>query len=218
MAARNYGNYCPLAQTLDAIGDRWALLVIRELLAGPQRFTDLLGRLPGIGTNQLATRLRELESEHLVTKRTLPPPTPATLYELTDEGRGLEPAIWALVRFGIPRLRTLAPVNTFRPAWAVLALRALAATGQPPTQSHCWEVHVEGEVFHIDAGTRGIATEPGPAPGPATLIETDTITAFALARREITPRQAIEQRLLRCADAAELQAWARLSGFTPDEQ
>ena len=217
MTTRTYGQYCPLAQTLDAVGDRWALLVVRELLTGPQRFTDLRGRLPGVGTNQLATRLRELEGEGLVAKHTLPPPAASTVYELTEQGRGLEPAIWALVRFGIPRLHALAPVNTFRPAWAALALRALADRAQPPGEPGCWQVHVEDESFHIIADPRGVTTGPGRAPGPAIAIATDTITAFALARRELTVDQAIEQQLLRCPDTDALHAWAELSGLDRDE-
>lgn len=217
MTNRSYGHYCPVAQTLDVVGDRWALLVVRELLSGPQRFTDLQTRLPGIGTNQLATRLRDLEAENLAARHTLPPPAASTVYELTEEGRRLEPALLALARFGTPRLRALSPVNTFRPAWAALALRARAGTGPLPPRSHRWEIRVENEVFTVEAGPAGCATTPGPASGPATVIATDTITAFALARGELNAQQARERGLLETdASPGELTAWLVLCGLSND--
>jgi DNA-binding HxlR family transcriptional regulator len=210
MTRRSYGHYCPLAQTLDAVGERWGLLVIRELLGGPQRYTDLQQRLPGIGPNRLATRLRELESASLVARRVLPPPAASTVYELTDQGALLEPAVLALARFGVARLRPLAPVNTFRPAWAALALRALAGTGPPPPTPRRWEVRVETERFLVTAGPAGFAVSAGPATEPATVVETDTVTAFALARGETTVEGAAASGLLRTTgDAADLAAWAR---------
>jgi|HubBroStandDraft_1064217.scaffolds.fasta_scaffold19821_3 DNA-binding HxlR family transcriptional regulator len=211
MTPRSYGEYCALAQTLDVVGDRWALLVVRELFSGPQRFTDLQGRLPGIGTNQLATRLRELEREHLIAKRVLPPPAASTVYELTEEGHRLEPAVFALVQFGIPRLRTLAPVNTFRAAWAALALRARVGTGPPPARPWIWEIHVEDEVFHIAAGISASTTGPGRLPGADAVIDTDTITAFALVRGEIKVGQALADGVLRSSDGAACRAWAKHS-------
>lgn len=215
MSARSYGHYDPLAQTLDAVGDRWALLVVRELLWGPQRFTDLQGELPGIGTNQLSTRLRELEADGIVAKRVLPPPAASTVYELTEQGARLEPALLALVRFGLPRLRALTPVNTFRPAWAALTLRALAGTGPLPDRARLWEIHVENVVFHTRADQAGSVTRPGPAPEPASLIRTDTITAFALAQGQLTQHQARDQDLLYAADAEACAAWAEASGLKP---
>lgn len=211
MSDRSYGEYCPLAQTLDAIGDRWALLVVRELLSGPQRFTDLQNRLPGIGTNQLATRLRELEAEQLIGKHVLPPPAASTVYQLTDEGQRLQPVIFALVQFGTPRLRTLTPINTFRPAWAALALRARAGTGPLPARCWTWEIHVENETFHVIAATDATHTGPGGHGEADAIIETDTITAFALARRETGIRQALKQQLLRTSDQAACLAWANNS-------
>ncbi|HEY3868163.1 MAG TPA: helix-turn-helix domain-containing protein [Actinocrinis sp.] len=219
MSARSYGHYDPLAQTLDAVGDRWALLVVRELLWGPLRFTDLQDRLPGIGTNQLSTRLRELEADGIAARRLLPPPAASAVYELTEQGARLEPALLALVRFGLPRLRALSPVNTFRPAWAALALRALAGTGPLPDRARLWEVRVEDVVFHTRADPAGSVTRPGPAPdpdqatAPASVIRTDTITAFALAQGRLTQRQAREQDLLHADDAEACAAWAEASGL-----
>src|SRR3954453_5164333 len=97
---RTYGDACGVARALDVIGDRWALLVVRELLLGPKRFTDLRAGLPGVGPDVLAQRLRDLEEAGAVERRVLAPPAGSKVYELTDRGRDLEPVILALGRWG----------------------------------------------------------------------------------------------------------------------
>src|SRR5918992_2383754 len=97
--SRGYDQYCPIAHALNLVGERWALLVIRELMHGPLRYTDLAERL-GIGTNILAARLRDLEAGGVVTKRTLAPPAASRVYELTDYGRELKPALRELALWG----------------------------------------------------------------------------------------------------------------------
>ena len=99
---KRYEQYCPMAHALDLVGDRWALLVVRELMHGPKRYTDLVDRLHGIGTNILATRLRDLEAHGVVARRTLPPPAASKVYELTDYGRELRPALRELALWGAP--------------------------------------------------------------------------------------------------------------------
>src|ERR1700759_3416728 len=98
---RTYGDACGIARALDVVGERWALLVIRELLLGPQRFTDLRRAPPGASSNMLTDRLRELESTLVVGRRHLPPPAASTVYELTPSGRELEPIILALGGWGL---------------------------------------------------------------------------------------------------------------------
>ena len=90
---KRYDQYCPIACSLGLVGERWTLLVVRELMHGPKRYTDLLDHLPGIGTNILADRLKELESAGLVEKRKLPPPAASSVYELTPMGRELRPVL-----------------------------------------------------------------------------------------------------------------------------
>jgi len=97
---KRYGQYCPVAHALDQIGDRWELLVVRELMLGQRRYTDLADALPGIGSNILASRLRDLESAGIVRKTKLPPPWAVTVYELTEHGRALEPVLRSLARWG----------------------------------------------------------------------------------------------------------------------
>lgn len=105
MSRREYGQFCPLAKALDVLGERWTLLIVRELLTGPKRYTDLRQGLPGLATDLLAARLRELQKAGVVTQRDVPRPTPATVYELTERGRALKPAILELGRWGRPLLR-----------------------------------------------------------------------------------------------------------------
>src|SRR3954463_6037497 len=97
---RTYGDRCGIARALDIVGERWALLVVRELLLGPKRFTDLRAGLPHLGPDVLAQRLRDLETAGIVRRRTLAPPAASRVYELTDRGQELEPVILALGRWG----------------------------------------------------------------------------------------------------------------------
>ena len=97
---RTYGDRCGVARALDVVGERWALLIVRELLLGPKRFTDLRAGLPNLSPDVLAQRLRELEASEVVRRRTLAPPAGSRVYELADRGRKLEPVVLALGRWG----------------------------------------------------------------------------------------------------------------------
>src|SRR5207249_10868829 len=101
MPKRSYGQFEGLATALDAVGERWTLLLVRELLLGPRRYKDLLEGLPGIGTNLLARRLKELKGAGVIVKRSLPAPAGSSVYELTDSGRALEPDLIELARWGM---------------------------------------------------------------------------------------------------------------------
>ncbi len=103
---KGYRQYCPVAHALDQVGDRWELLIVRELMLGQRRYTDLAEALPGIGSNVLTQRLRELEASGIVRKTKLPPPFAVSVYELTDHGRELDDVLRSLARFGA---RTLGP-------------------------------------------------------------------------------------------------------------
>lgn len=124
MVKRQYDQYCPVAGALDIIGERWALLIVRDLLLGPKRFVDLEVGLPGIGTNTLTTRLDELERGGVIDKRRLPAPSASTVYELSSWGRGLEPIVYAIARWGAPRLGIAAPLHPLRATWLGVALQA----------------------------------------------------------------------------------------------
>jgi DNA-binding HxlR family transcriptional regulator len=146
---KGYDQYCPVAHALDLIGDRWALLVVKELMRGPKRYTDLAEHLRGIGTNILAARLRDLEACGVVTKRMLPPPAASRVYELTDYGRALrtvlkEMALWGARSLGPPT----ADAELF-PGWLENALDTLLAAHAP---SGHFEFRVGDEVASLVDG------------------------------------------------------------------
>src|SRR3954453_23230532 len=124
MAGRSYRQFCAIASALDAVGERWTLLIIRELLTGPKRYSDLLDGLPGIPTDMLAARLRGLEDEGLVEREVLPPPAASKVYVLTASGLTLEPVIAALARWGMGRLPSKQR-GEFRLHWLRVGLQSL---------------------------------------------------------------------------------------------
>jgi DNA-binding HxlR family transcriptional regulator len=123
MPARSYGQYCPVAKTLELVGERWTLLIVRELLVEPKRFTDLHTALDGIPRNLLADRLRDLEAHGVVTRHELPPPAARSVYDLTDAGRALLPVIGALAQWGLAHLPPPEPGEPVSPTLATLAER-----------------------------------------------------------------------------------------------
>jgi DNA-binding HxlR family transcriptional regulator len=130
---RSYGQYCAIAKSLDVVGDRWSLLIVRELmLAGPSRYTDLRNALPGIATNLLAERLRELADAGIVRSEDAPPPVAATLYGLTDRGRALEPVLRELGRWGVPMMAAgPADGDAFRSHWLAFPVSEFLADHAP---------------------------------------------------------------------------------------
>jgi DNA-binding HxlR family transcriptional regulator len=124
VTSRSYEQFCGVARALDLIGERWALLIIRDLVLGPKRFTDLRGGLPGIATNVLTQRLKQLERDGIISRRVLLPPAASTVYELTEYGRELESAMLALGRWGARTLGERQEGRLVRSEWTVLAMKA----------------------------------------------------------------------------------------------
>ena len=122
---RSYDQFCALARALDLVGDRWTLLIIRELFARDGRYSDLRDALPGIATNLLAERLRQLQEAGVIEPYDAPPPVRATVYRLTPRGRELRPAIRALVTWGVPLLAIGQGDDAFRTQWLVMPVRIL---------------------------------------------------------------------------------------------
>ena len=156
---RSYEHFCGLAFALDVVGERWALLVVRELLVGPRRYSDLMAGLPGVATNTLTSRLEELEQHGLISRQQLPPPAASAVYELTERGRALEPAIVELVRWARPELarvdehRRLAPL---RASWLAVALKSFFV----PARAKRARGHV---VFELPTGALSVeVTDEGP--------------------------------------------------------
>ncbi|MBO8192881.1 transcriptional regulator [Streptomyces oryzae] len=167
MEQRTYNQYCATARTLDLVGERWTLLLIRELLTGPKRFGDLQASLRGLGTGLLAARLKHLEREGLANKITLPPPARTPVYALTEAGEELGPAILELARWGLkwamgePRAS-----ETFHPGWALLGLRACFAPEAAAGLRAVYEFRVEDELFHVRVDDGTIEALHGPAQYP----------------------------------------------------
>ncbi|MGW5786669.1 winged helix-turn-helix transcriptional regulator [Streptomyces sp. NPDC003757] len=192
---RSYDQYCSAARALDAVGDRWTLLIVRELLAGPRRYTDLHADLPGVSTDVLASRLKDMERDGLATRRRLPPPGAAYVYELTARGRALLPVLAALGAWGAGELGERRPTDAVRAHWFALPLlRALREAG---VTEGVVEVQLEEGDFHLHAGA-GAEREgapvygDGPAPGePDARLVLDAVTCAALGRGEVGLRDAV---------------------------
>ena len=153
MKKRSYDQYCPLARSLDLLGERWTLLVVRDLIAGPRRYTDLRNELDGIPSDLLTQRLRDLEAAGIVARRKLPPPAAASVYELTDRGRELEPALVGLARFGIGLLEEPpSPDDPPSPERFGLLLRVLFEEDDAPEKR---------EAVLVDDGERRLRVEFG---------------------------------------------------------
>jgi DNA-binding HxlR family transcriptional regulator len=166
MARRSYDQFCSLARTLDVVGDRWTLLIVRELMLGPKRFSDLTPALPGIGKNLLSDRLRHLQDHGLVARRELPPPAASRVYELTEDGRALGPALAELGRWGIERLEQPPPDVLFRPAWAMFPLAYMADSEAARGVREVYEFRIGGESFHIRVDDGSVVARTGPAERP----------------------------------------------------
>ncbi|WP_330460591.1 helix-turn-helix transcriptional regulator [Streptomyces sp. NBC_00820] len=178
---RRYDQYCSAACALDLVGDRWTLLIVRELLAGPRRYTDLHADLPGVSTDVLASRLKDMERDGLATRRRLPPPAAANVYELTVHGRRLLPVLQALGEWGQAELGERRPTDAVRAHWFALPLlRALQGEGVV-------EVALEEGDFHLYLGAEdGAAYGDGPAPGAVDArLAMDTATCLAVGRGEL---------------------------------
>ncbi|MDV2475897.1 winged helix-turn-helix transcriptional regulator [Rhodococcus zopfii] len=185
MTRRSYGHYCTVGKALDSVGDRWSLLVVRELCGGPRRYSDLFADLPGISTDMLAARLRDLESDGIVERRRIGPRAGASVYELTESGRRLRPVLDALSAWGTDRLDGRADTDAVRAHWLAFPLgRAIAAhlALDPPTVRTV-NIRIGTEpAFHIVVTTAGITHRDGDAPSPDAELRVDLSTAVELAR------------------------------------
>ena len=209
MGKRSYDQHCTVARALDIVGERWTLLLVRELLTGPKRFKDLLAGLPGIGTNLLAARLKSLAGHGVVRRTTLPPPAGSDVYELTELGRSLEPVVLALSRWG-SRLVEEEPRDgdDVRPAWAAMALRSLFEP-EAGCSLERYEFRIEGETFHLRAEGGAVETRQGAADDPDVVVSGGVRTFMALTAGRLTPEDALESGRIRIEGARDGDAVAR---------
>lgn len=192
MTRRSYEQLCTLARTLDVVGERWTLLLIRELMLGPRRFTDLLDGLPGIGRNLLTERLRSLTDAGLIQQ------TPATAsprsfhYRLTDDGRALGPALAELGRWGAERLPDPDPSNlVFRPAWAMFPLSYMADRSAAQGVNETYEFRVGEDTFHLRVEDGRVEPRTGAASEPDLVISMSAETLAGLFARSLGAEEAI---------------------------
>jgi DNA-binding HxlR family transcriptional regulator len=198
MTHRSYNQYCGLAYALDRIGERWTILIIRELIAGPRRFTDLLDGLPGISTTRLSERLKQLEQQGLIRRRTLPPPAGSAVYELTALGQALEPTLLELGKWGsqfVPASMedaTLLHANSY-----ALTLKTFFRPERAQGFDETYELHIDDEVLQVRIAAGGLLVQQGDALTADAIFRTDMPTYLKLLSGELAPDEAISQGLIR---------------------
>jgi DNA-binding HxlR family transcriptional regulator len=178
MTQRSYGQFCAAARALDVLGERWTLLLVRELLLGPRRFTDLLAALPGLGTSLLASRLKQLESAGVIRRVQLPAPAGSWVYQITDAGLGVGLVVKALADWGVQLLQTPGPEDSFRAEWLALHLAVSVPAEAVAGARETYEIHVDDEVLHLVLTGAGVQARSGAAPGAADLVITTSQAAF----------------------------------------
>jgi DNA-binding HxlR family transcriptional regulator len=161
---RSYDEYCAIAKSLDVVGDRWTLLIVRELaLRGACRYTDLRNGLPGIASNLLAERLRELDHAGVVAREDAPPPIATTIYRLTPRGEQLRPVLENLVRWGLPLMTEQKPGDTVRSHWLAWAIELMLTDRQPDAPPVTVELQTGDQPIVIETRDGTIHTRLGPA-------------------------------------------------------
>jgi len=190
MPEHRYQQYCALARTLDVAGDRWTLLIVRELTPGPRRFTDLIDGLPGIARNLLTDRLRDLEREGIIARAHLPPSAARQVYELTDDGRDLASAIVPLMAWGIRRLGEREATDTFRARWSAWAMAGFADRAAAKGVSESYQYLIGDSAFHFTVNDGSIELHDGSAQDPAVTLATDEDTWADIASGKITASSA----------------------------
>jgi DNA-binding HxlR family transcriptional regulator len=215
MSNRSYNQYCGLAYALDIVGERWTLLIIRELVAGPRRFTDLMAGLPDISTNLLSGRLKRLEQEGLINRRTLPPPAGSTVYELTPLGQALEKTLLELGKWGsqfVPPSReeaALLNVGSY-----ALTLKTFFRPEQAQEVDETYELHIDDEVLYVQIKDGAIEVQQGVALNADAIFYTDIASYLALLQRQLSPAEAIADGLIRVeGDSGALSRFLDLCGL-----
>ena len=198
---KRYGQRCPAAIALDVVGERWTPLIVRELLLGPKRFTDLADGLPGIGTNILTNRLAGLQEHGVVERHTLPRPTPVTVYELTEAGRALAPVLRELRAWGARFGPAPQPGDAVRPAWVVASAAGRARDSTRGAPASCASATTRSG---SPAPTTASTSRPEPVSSPDAVVTVELPVFLRLASGRIDP-----------ADARA--SWSRATGGLADD-
>jgi DNA-binding HxlR family transcriptional regulator len=177
---KQYGQFCSVARALDVLGDRWAMLVVRELLLGPKRYTDLLDGLPRVGTNVLAVRLRELEDAGIISREKLPPPAASTVYVLTDDGAELRPVVDELARWGLRLMDRPQRGEATRTGWLIYSL-AISASATGMREESELELLVDNQAYTLTVRNGSFEARQGGAARPISVVEASPQSLFRLA-------------------------------------
>lgn len=212
MKTRTYNQYCGLAYALDLIGERWTILIVRELMAGPRRYTDLLEGLPDISTNLLSERLKTLEHQGVLHRRTLPPPAASTVYELTPLGMALEPTLLELGKWGsqfVPP--TPEGAHVLRAGSYALTLKTFFRADEARGVDEAYALHIGDEVLHVQIRNQTIQVWQGDG-FPATMhLYSDIPTYLGLLAGAIDPDEAVATGQIRLeGDPAALHRFLRI--------
>ena len=200
MADKVYGQYCGLAKALDLVGERWTMLIIRELSFGPRRFSDLVEGLRGISTAVLTERLTRLEDARLITRRTLPPPAASNVYALTEDGQELGRAIVPLAAWGVRILAANRRKRTeaFRPAWGLLFLRETFDVASARGVHDVYEFHIDDTVISVLIDDGDMQVIEGQSGRPVDVeVHVDATTFIDVGVGRLRGRDAIRQGKLR---------------------
>ena len=215
MKNRSYNQYCGLAYALDIVGERWTLLIVRELMAGPRRFTDLLEGLPGISTNLLSERLKELEQQGMLRRRTLPPPAASSVYELTALGLGLEKTLLELGKWGSqfvppsPEGATVLHASSY-----ALTLKTFFRPEQAQGLNETYELHIDNEVLQVQLRDGELRVQQGEALKADVVFHTDMPSYLGLLSGNIEPDAAIEKGLIQIeGDPEALRRFLNVCGL-----
>jgi DNA-binding HxlR family transcriptional regulator len=190
MSARRYGQFCGVTRALEIVGERWALLIIRDLLVSPKRFTDLRQGLPRIPTNILSTRLKELEEAAVVRRRVLPRPSGAVVYELTEYGQELDEIVMALGRWGAQRLGEPGPDDIVTEDSMIMAMRSTFHPEAAVGRTDRYQLNLGQIVLHMDVDNGNLRVAAGEAADRDVVIEAGPAIK-ALMAGEITPDEAL---------------------------
>lgn len=215
---RSYRQYCAVARGLDLVGERWTLLLVRELVLGPKRFKDLLEGLPGIGTNLLASRLKDLEAEGIIRRRVLPPPAGSTVYELTEIGQGLEPVILALGVWGRQFLGPVREDDVVDPAWFMVSLRATFHRDTARGVRETYHLDIDGKDFVVRVNRGNFTVRQEAAHDADVSVATDFQTLRGLLRCAISPEEALrDRRATLQGEEAAFRRFVELYAWQPDQ-
>ena len=207
---KRYGQYCPVAHALDQVGDRWSLLVVRELMLGQRRFTDLAEALPGIGSNILSTRVRDLEASGVVRKRKLPPPLAVTVYELTEQGRALDGVLSSLAQWGATTLGAPLPTD----CWSMYAVHARFRPEAAVDGVYEIRFGEEGAIS-LEVADRVLTARPFPAESPTLVVELESETLHALIEGTVGVRKAVAEGRARLVAGSQKELAELVGMFVP---